>query len=164
MRPRHTQHSLPSFPVYSCAFLKPRQLVLGGGGGASRSGIKNKLVIESFWTSNLITKRSISQRIYDIAENLHIELLDEYELEKGEDAPMSMASHTEVPIIQQLVWAVVFIIYQNETLVCGINSVAENLEKGENENCRTFSANGSKCGSYFLQYTQGMSLVTGLSP
>ncbi|KAF8803683.1 WD40 repeat-like protein [Phlegmacium glaucopus] len=109
MRPRHTLHSLPSFPVYSCTFLTPHRLVLGGGGGASRSGIKNKL------------------RIYDIAENHHIQLLDEYELEKGEDAPMSMASHTE-----------------NETLVCGVNSVIEKLEKGENENCRIFSVKDAK--------------------
>jgi len=43
MRARHTAHSLPAFPVYSSAFLSPHQLVLGGGGGASRSGIKNKL-------------------------------------------------------------------------------------------------------------------------
>ena len=48
MRPRHTQHSLPSFPIYSCAFLTPLQVVLGGGGGASKSGIKNKLVIRVF--------------------------------------------------------------------------------------------------------------------
>jgi prolactin regulatory element-binding protein len=88
--------------------LTPLQLVFGGGGGASKSGIKNRL------------------RIYDIAENLHIQLLDEYELEQGEDAPMSMASD------------------KNETLVCGINGVVEKLQKGENENCRIFSATGGK--------------------
>jgi len=44
MRARHIAHALPSFPVYSSAFLSPRGLVLGGGGGATRSGIKNKLV------------------------------------------------------------------------------------------------------------------------
>ena len=37
-----------------------------------------------------------------IAENLHIrvQLLDEYKFEKGEDAPMSMASHTELLNLQ----------------------------------------------------------------
>jgi prolactin regulatory element-binding protein len=44
MRARHTAHSTPTFPVYSAAFLSPTELVLGGGGGASKTGIKNKLV------------------------------------------------------------------------------------------------------------------------
>jgi hypothetical protein len=44
MRARHEPHSLPAFPVYSSSFLSSNELVLGGGGGASRSGIKNKLV------------------------------------------------------------------------------------------------------------------------
>ena len=44
MRPHHTAHNLPSFPVYSCSFLSAERFVLGGGGGASSSGIKNKLV------------------------------------------------------------------------------------------------------------------------
>ena len=44
MRARHTAHSTPNFPVYSVAFLSPGELVLGGGGGASKTGIKNKLV------------------------------------------------------------------------------------------------------------------------
>jgi hypothetical protein len=54
MRPRHTPHSLPAFPVYSCAFLSPDAFVLGGGGGASRSGIKNKLVRLASTTFRLI--------------------------------------------------------------------------------------------------------------
>jgi hypothetical protein len=41
---RHAAHSTPNFPVYSAAFLSPGELVLGGGGGASKTGIKNKLV------------------------------------------------------------------------------------------------------------------------
>lgn len=44
MRARHTAHATPTFPVYSAAFLSPGDLVLGGGGGASKTGIKNKLV------------------------------------------------------------------------------------------------------------------------
>ncbi|PPQ65220.1 hypothetical protein CVT26_000197 [Gymnopilus dilepis] len=109
MRPRHTQHPLPSFPVYSCAFLSPNEVVLGGGGGASRSGIKNKL------------------RLYNIGADRAIELKDEFELEKGEDAPMSMAAHKD-----------------SRTIVCGVNSVEEKLLKGENDNCRAFSMEGGK--------------------
>lgn len=44
MRPRHTQHSLPGFPIYSAAFIAPDKIVVGGGGGSSKSGIENKLV------------------------------------------------------------------------------------------------------------------------
>jgi hypothetical protein len=44
MRARHTAHSTPTFPVYTAVFLSPEELVLGGGGGASKTGIKNKLV------------------------------------------------------------------------------------------------------------------------
>ncbi|KAF8165170.1 WD40-repeat-containing domain protein [Crassisporium funariophilum] len=109
MRPKHKSHTLPAFPVYSCAFLTPNQLVLGGGGGASKSGIKNKL------------------RLYDLSDDCSIELKDEYELEKGEDAPMSMAAYPE-----------------SGGLVCGINSVLEKMEKGDNENCRSFSVENSK--------------------
>jgi hypothetical protein len=44
MRAQHSPHFLTAYPVYSSAFLSPSHLVLGGGGGASRTGIKNKLV------------------------------------------------------------------------------------------------------------------------
>ena len=44
MRPRHTQHSLSGFPIHSAAFVAPNYIVIGGGGGSSKSGIKNKLV------------------------------------------------------------------------------------------------------------------------
>lgn len=42
-----TDHFLcqtPAFPVYSAAFSSDRQVILGGGGGATRSGISNKIV------------------------------------------------------------------------------------------------------------------------
>lgn len=51
MRARHTAHSTPTFPVYSAAFLSPTELVLGGGGGASKTGIKNKLVRHAYLSS-----------------------------------------------------------------------------------------------------------------
>jgi len=44
MRPRHTQHSLSGFPIHSVAFVAPNDIVIGGGGGSSKSGVKNKLV------------------------------------------------------------------------------------------------------------------------
>jgi prolactin regulatory element-binding protein len=110
MRAGHTPHSLATFPVYSAAFLSPNDLVLGGGGGTSKSGIKNKL------------------RLYHIGEGRALELVNELELEKGEDAPMSMAAHEET-----------------KRLVCGVNSTEELQEKGLNENCRAFSLKDRKC-------------------
>ncbi|KAI0722173.1 WD40 repeat-like protein [Cerioporus squamosus] len=75
MRTKHTSHPLPSFPVYSCAFVSPTHFVLGGGGGQSKTGIKNKL------------------RLYLVEGDAKVELVDELELASGEDAPMSMAAH-----------------------------------------------------------------------
>ena len=44
MRTQHTTHQLPAFPVYCSAWISEDKLVLGGGGGASKTGVKNKLV------------------------------------------------------------------------------------------------------------------------
>ncbi|TFK43366.1 WD40 repeat-like protein [Crucibulum laeve] len=135
MRARHTPHSLPSFPVYSSAFLSENQLVLGGGGGASKTGIKNKL------------------RLYDVDGQRNIDLKAEFELERGEDAPMSMAAHT-----------------QGSTLICGVNSTLEQLEKGENENCRVFSVRDNninlleKCNTLPAGDLEDYQKVTILSP
>ncbi|TCD66822.1 hypothetical protein EIP91_000900 [Steccherinum ochraceum] len=74
MRTKHAVHSLPAFPVYSCAFVGPDEVVLGGGGGQSKTGIKNKL------------------RLYEIKAENDIDLRDELELASGEDAPMSMTA------------------------------------------------------------------------
>ncbi|KAF4600856.1 hypothetical protein EYR38_005501 [Pleurotus pulmonarius] len=106
MRVRHTPHSLPTFPVYSSAFLSPNDLVLGGGGGSTKSGIKNRM------------------RLYHVGADRSLELKDEIEVP---DAPMSMAAETE-----------------SQTIVCGINSPQELLEKGENDNCRVFSVKDQK--------------------
>ncbi|KAI9574517.1 WD40 repeat-like protein [Boletus coccyginus] len=106
MRARHTAHSFPAFPVYSSAFIADDQVLVGAGGGASRSGIKNKL------------------RLFRVSDDRQLHILSELQLEADEDAPMSMAAHP-----------------QSRTLVCGINSSAERVEKGDNENCRKFSVN-----------------------
>jgi len=74
-RTEHTLHALQAFPVYSLAFVSDGRVVVGGGGGASRSGIKNKL------------------RLYEVDRpNLALRQLSELELEAGEDAPMTIAS------------------------------------------------------------------------
>ncbi|KZT20765.1 WD40 repeat-like protein [Neolentinus lepideus HHB14362 ss-1] len=109
MRTKHAAHSFPAFPVYSAAFVGYNELVLGGGGGATRSGIKNKL------------------RLYRVENEKSMELLDEYELGKDEDVPMSMAAHPKT-----------------KAIVSGINSANERMLRGENENCRMFSVKDKK--------------------
>jgi prolactin regulatory element-binding protein len=95
MRARHTAHSTPTFPVYSAAFLSPTELILGGGGGASKTGIKNKLVRRPY--SRFDPDSSFFfQRLYHVDEFLTLKIADELQLESGEDAPMSMAVHPDV--------------------------------------------------------------------
>lgn len=43
-RTTHKSHPTPSFPVYCLDWADDQTLLLGGGGGASRSGISNMLV------------------------------------------------------------------------------------------------------------------------
>ncbi|KAJ7179278.1 WD40-repeat-containing domain protein [Mycena filopes] len=104
MRAQHTPHFLTAFPVYSSAFLGSTQLVLGGGGGASRTGVKNKI------------------RVYDVGDDRSVTLVDELELERGEDAPMSMATNLEA---------------------C---TPEEKLKTGENQNCRVYAFKEQKLG------------------
>ncbi|KAL1666125.1 WD40-repeat-containing domain protein [Schizophyllum commune] len=74
MRAKHTKHDLPAFPVYSSAFLSDTELVIGGGGGQAKTGIKNKL------------------RLFETQNDSQLKQVDELELAPGEDAPMSMAA------------------------------------------------------------------------
>ncbi|KAI0347447.1 WD40 repeat-like protein [Trametopsis cervina] len=109
MRVQHTSFPLDGFPVYSSAFASDKQLILGGGGGQSKTGIKNKL------------------RLYRIESDKLMTQVDELELEKGEDAPMSMAAH-----------------HETKSIVCGINSAEDALQSGENQNCRKFAIENDK--------------------
>jgi len=118
MRTKHTSHSLSAFPVYSCAFVSANELVLGGGGGQSKTGIKNKL------------------RLYRVDGDNKLDLTHELELEKGEDAPMSMAAHPN-----------------DKQIACGINSSAEMLQGGKNQNCRVFDLADQKISLMHTQST-----------
>ncbi|KAK0498490.1 hypothetical protein EDD18DRAFT_1379296 [Armillaria luteobubalina] len=139
MRARHTAHNFQAFPVYSSAFISDNELVLGGGGGVSRSGIKNKLA-------------RTTRRLYHVGEDRSVDILDEFELDAGEDAPMSMATNV-----------------QSHTLVCGANSTEELVAKGQNENCRAFaikdhkSVNVSSGGLWIQTSVEEFQKVTVLS-
>ncbi|GAA5931119.1 WD40 repeat domain-containing protein [Sporobolomyces koalae] len=65
-----------AFPVYSVQFAQDHLVVLAGGGGSSRTGVKNRLSM---------------YRILPTAKQLA--LVTEHELSKQEDAPMTIAIH-----------------------------------------------------------------------
>ncbi|KHJ36386.1 putative guanine nucleotide exchange factor-like protein [Erysiphe necator] len=64
-----------SIPLYTCDFdpLEPSRLVIGGGGGASRTGVGNKIII------------------YDASQPRDLKIVAELELSKNEDNPTSLA-------------------------------------------------------------------------
>ncbi|BGO95267.1 hypothetical protein NBRC10512v2_007069 [Rhodotorula toruloides] len=93
------------FPVYATAWTDDSTVLLAGGGGSSRTGVKNRISMYSVDPK----KRQLS-------------LVTEHELSKEEDAPMTMAVNRKA-----------------KALVAGINSSADQLEKGVNENLRVFS-------------------------
>lgn len=100
MRAQHTSHSFQSFPVYSSSFISDNELVLGGGGGAARSGIKNKLVRQrGILVSSILDSGCQPQKLYNVGQDRSIEMLSEFELEAGEDAPMSMATNIQACFI-----------------------------------------------------------------
>ncbi|KAG9285335.1 hypothetical protein G9A89_010810 [Geosiphon pyriformis] len=70
------------FPVYCAGFNASGELLIGGGGGAGRTGVKNKLVLYKveFSKSNLIQ-------------------LSEIELSSDEDTPVGMGFHPEYNIV-----------------------------------------------------------------
>ncbi|OXC81751.1 prolactin regulatory element-binding protein [Cryptococcus neoformans var. grubii Br795] len=73
-RTAHHPHPTPSFPVYCLDWADDAKLILGGGGGATRSGIQNKLKLCK------VSKDGKS-----------LSYLTELALSNDEDAPMTMA-------------------------------------------------------------------------
>ena len=71
--------------------------------------------------------QSVPQRLYKVESHKLLEQLDEFVLDKGEDAPMSMVA-----------WP------KTKTIACGINSSEESLKSGSNQNCRLFTIEDSK--------------------
>ncbi|KAG9085265.1 hypothetical protein FS749_004579 [Ceratobasidium sp. UAMH 11750] len=130
MRTQHALHTLQAFPVYSLGFITDEKLLLGGGGGATRSGIKNKL------------------RLYEVdAASAKIDLVTELELEKDEDAPMSMA-----------------VDHQGGTAICGINGSMEKIEEGTNPHCRAFSVEIKEETKPLIKFERSTQLVKDKNP
>ncbi|WVF66218.1 hypothetical protein IAT40_000958 [Kwoniella sp. CBS 6097] len=76
-RTTHHPHPTPSFPVYCLDWANDETLLLGGGGGASRSGIQNKLKVAK-----------VSKDGKDVKYRSEVLLSNE------EDAPMTIAVDT----------------------------------------------------------------------
>ena len=65
--------------------------------------------------------------MYKVVSHKSINQLDELELDKGEDLPMSMAA-----------WP------PTKHIVCGINSSEEALKVSSNQNCRRYAVKDNK--------------------
>ncbi|KAG9095035.1 hypothetical protein FRC06_010208 [Ceratobasidium sp. 370] len=130
MRTQHALHTLQAFPVYSLGFITDEKLLIGGGGGATRSGIKNKL------------------RLYEVdGAGAKFDLTTELELERDEDAPMSMA-----------------VDHQGSTVICGINGSMEKMEEGINPHCRTFSIEMKEETKPLIKFERSTQLVKDKNP
>jgi len=127
---------LSGFPIYSAAFVAPNEIVIGGGGGSSKSGVKNKLV----WIQlnyPVPGTQTVLQRLYSIGSDRSMTLKNEIEVE---DAPTSMAvvleagtGHFECQDDANLP--------KSSKIICGINSPPAKIQQGENVNCRMFGLN-----------------------
>ncbi|BGP27405.1 prolactin regulatory element-binding protein [Rhodotorula toruloides] len=113
------------FPVYAIVWMDDSTVLLAGGGGSSRTGVKNRISMYAVDPK----KRQLS-------------LVTQHELSKEEDAPMTMA-----------------IDRKTKALVAGINSSADQLEKGVNENLRVFSYDANS-----IKYEKRKQTFTSVDP
>ncbi|RKP24960.1 hypothetical protein SYNPS1DRAFT_29295 [Syncephalis pseudoplumigaleata] len=107
------------FPVYCLTFTQHGRLLVGGGGGNSKSGVKNKLSPHSHTNHNITTVAAV-KALYDV--DLAGRTLDEVtalELDANEDAPMCLSLNDE-----------------SHVFACGINGASEDAQ--HNNNCRIF--------------------------
>jgi prolactin regulatory element-binding protein len=94
------------FPVYAIDYLQDRVVLLAGGGGSSRTGVKNRLVRVSSLSRRAVSPYRIhehtdtsdgKQSLYKInTVTRQFDLIEQHELSKEEDAPMTVAIHEPV--------------------------------------------------------------------
>lgn len=90
-------------------------------------------------------------------ETLNLKLIDETELASGEDAPMSMAAHPEVSLVflSFLHDLASFLrVAKARKVVCGVNSAADKVKKGGNQNCRFYDIEQMRC--VLSKFTDGI--------
>lgn len=93
------------YPIYCCSFIDPDKIALGGGGGTTKSGITNKISVVEL-NSSLKSSDSLSN----------------FNLEKGDDVPMSMDFDRS-----------------SNQLICGINAPSISSNPEQNLHLRAFS-------------------------
>lgn len=129
---RTTHFSQPvGLPVYAVEFVAPRVVAYVGGGGASKSGLKNKLVLAALEeevdqgqggaTGKTGQPGSSASASASAGSSARLSTLAEILLSAEEDAPMCMAVDRVGGII-----------------TCSVNSPPSALAKGENRTLRLF--------------------------
>ncbi|CAK7262507.1 hypothetical protein SEPCBS57363_000096 [Sporothrix epigloea] len=110
----HTSHTTLDYPLYVCDFdpADAGRLIVGGGGGASRTGVGNKITL----INNLQPGDSTLTPVSEI------------ELSKDEDSVTSLAAGPRRG--------------RTTLLYAGINSDPDSLKKGRNEHFRVLSIDG----------------------
>ncbi|KAH6687400.1 hypothetical protein F5X68DRAFT_207366 [Plectosphaerella plurivora] len=105
-----------AYPPYACDFdpNDPNKLVIGGGGGANRSGVANRITV-----------------IDASSKDADLTIAGEIDLSRDEDSINTLAvGHTKPAAGKKPTSTVIY---------AGINSSAAEIEKGKNEHFRTFS-------------------------
>jgi len=113
-----------SYPVYSADFdpYNRGYLVVGGGGGAGRHGVGNKIVSERDQIANINT--DWIQTLLDTTSRDKLQVAAEIDLSKDEDSVTSLANLASRDGLISL---------------AGINSTEEEQKTGKNEHLRGFS-------------------------
>lgn len=116
-----------SYPVQCCDFdhQDANKLIVGGGGGAGRSGVGNKIVCPRLhYIDDLLLTAGHPQSILDTSSPEEIKVVSEIDLSREEDSVTTLA---------------VGLRKHRTTLVyTGINSSVDDIQKGKNEHFRVF--------------------------
>ncbi|KAI0392314.1 hypothetical protein F5Y17DRAFT_436962 [Xylariaceae sp. FL0594] len=99
-----------SYPLYCCDFADPNRLIVAGGGGPGRNGVGNKITL------------------LDTSDATQLPVIAELELSAHEDNVMSLAvvgPQKDKPT--------------TTTILAGVNSSPEDVNKGENKHLRALA-------------------------
>lgn len=114
-----------SYPIFDADFdpYNRGYLVVGGGGGESRSGIANKLVrATTLYAPN--SKLTRLQSLLDVSSHGEVSVVSELELSSNEDSPQTIQSiATKDGVVA----------------IAGVNSSAADQQAGRNEHFRTYN-------------------------
>jgi hypothetical protein len=114
-----------TYPAYCCDFdpQDANRLIVGGGGGAGRSGVGNKIVRLPELQYRSVSANQL-QSVLDVSSPENIEVASELDLSREEDSVMTLAAGLQK---------------NRTTLVfAGINSSPDDIHKGKNEHFRVF--------------------------